>query len=565
MAALHGRKLCLDVEHANFADYVKPADLRQDRFVPGPRVPLERATTTFDGFVRTAGRGAGTRNYLVLLPLSSRLNAFARALEQALRARPDGAAAPGGGLDGVVALPHTEDGLRAGNHHHHHSASTSTNNSATATAANHAHLLRTLVGLLVHPNVGAAIVLEAADDAERSSSEPSSSSSSGPVCFSTIQNAANELGHGERLSATPYKVISLKLHEFGAELQQAAETAASLLRPLREAKRQPCAASALVVAQQCGGSDAFSGTAANPLLAEASRMLVEAGGTALLAETDELIGAEQYVLQSVADFATAERFTKLVARFHHYAADHHTSAEGNPSGGNMLRGLYNIALKSLGAAMKRHPKVRLERVVEYGERLPPPRGDEEAERVWEAAAARAATEASAAPLPAFRGCIGPGYCFMDSPGNDLESIAGQVASGCNLIYFSTGNGSITNFPFVPTIKIISTTRRYQLMKQDMDIDAGDQSKTPEERAEHLFEVTLKVASGMRTRGEAAGHYQLQIWRNWIEGEVTPEPPPSPFPPPSKPASVTVSTTSSPPSTLYVPPQHDPPSRCSSRL
>ena len=109
--------------------------------------------------------------------------------------------------------------------------------------------------------------------------------------------------------------------------------------------------------------------------------------------------------------------------------------------------------------------------------------------------ARAATEASAAPPPAFRGCIGPGYCFMDSPGNDLESIAGQVASGCNLIYFSTGNGSITNFPFVPTIKIISTTRRYQLMKQDMDIDAGDQSKTPEERAENdaAFQPLVEAA------------------------------------------------------------------------
>ena len=51
------------------------------------------------------------------------------------------------------------------------------------------------------------------------------------------------------------------------------------------------------VAQQCGGSDAFSGTNANPLVAEASRLLVAAGGTALLAETDELIGAEPCALR----------------------------------------------------------------------------------------------------------------------------------------------------------------------------------------------------------------------------------------------------------------------------
>ena len=70
-----------------------------------------------------------------------------------------------------------------------------------------------------------------------------------------------------------------------------------LLPELRAMRRERCAASSLVVAQQCGGSDAFSGTASNPLLAEASRMLVQAGGGALLAETDELIGAEQYALR----------------------------------------------------------------------------------------------------------------------------------------------------------------------------------------------------------------------------------------------------------------------------
>ena len=65
-----------------------------------------------------------------------------------------------------------------------------------------------------------------------------------------------------------------------------------------------------------------------------------------------------------------------------------------------------------------------------------------------------------------------GFYFMDSPGNDLESIAGQVASGCNMIYFITGNGSITNFPFVPTVKIVTTTGRFKLLEKDMDVNAG---------------------------------------------------------------------------------------------
>ncbi len=137
------------------------------------------------------------------------------------------------------------------------------------------------------------------------------------------------------------------------------------------------------------------------------------------------------------DLATARKFLNIIARFKERAAWHGHTAEGNPSGGNKYRGLYNIVLKSIGAAMKKNPDVRLDYVIDYGERM---------------------TQG--------------GYYFMDSPGNDLESIAGQVASGSNLIFFITGNGSVTNFPFVPTIKIVTTTERYRLLSYDMDVNAG---------------------------------------------------------------------------------------------
>ncbi|MEZ4669580.1 MAG: UxaA family hydrolase [Anaerolineae bacterium] len=138
-------------------------------------------------------------------------------------------------------------------------------------------------------------------------------------------------------------------------------------------------------------------------------------------------------------------------------------------------------LKSLGAAAKRHPDVPLDYAIEYGERM-----------------------------------AEPGFYFMDSPGNDLESVAGQVASGCNMIFFVTGNGSITNFPFVPTIKFVTTTERFQLLAEDMDINAGaylDGTPMPELGAATL-DYTIAVASGQRSVGEKAGHAQVQIWRDW---------------------------------------------------
>ncbi len=108
---------------------------------------------------------------------------------------------------------------------------------------------------------------------------------------------------------------------------------------------------------------------------------------------------EAYVLKNVRNREVAEKFLAMSERFKTWTHRHGHSAEGNPSGGNLFRGLYNIAIKSIGAARKRHPDVRLDHVIEYAEPM---------------------TEA--------------GFYFMDSPGNDPESIAGQVASGANLIY-----------------------------------------------------------------------------------------------------------------------------------
>jgi altronate dehydratase len=232
---------------------------------------------------------------------------------------------------------------------------------------------------------------------------------------------------------------------------------------------------------QCGGSDAFSGISANPLVGLLSRDLVAHGGSANLAETDELIGAESYILQNVRELETAKAFLATIDRFQQWAARHGHSAEGNPSGGNMYRGLYNITIKSIGAARKKDPATRLDYVIDFGE-----------------------------PMPK------PGFYFMNSPGNDLESIAGQVASGCNLILFATGNGSITNFPFVPTIKFMTTTPRFELVRNEMDFNAGRHldGEPLEALGQEAFTLMLQVASGESSAGERAGHSQVQLWREW---------------------------------------------------
>lgn len=192
-------------------------------------------------------------------------------------------------------------------------------------------------------------------------------------------------------------------------IQQAVDVALSSQRSV-----QPV--SSLCLALQCGGSDAFSGVTANPLQGAVAEYVILRGGSAVLAETDELIGADSYILHRVASREVVKEFQAMQAHYEAEANIHGVSAQANPSGGNFYRGLYNIALKSLGAAMKKPEDIRLEGVLKYSERIN-------------------------------NRCHG--YYFMDSPGNDIESVTGQVAGGCNIIMFSTGNGSITNFPFVP--------------------------------------------------------------------------------------------------------------------
>ena len=212
-----------------------------------------------------------------------------------------------------------------------------------------------------------------------------------------------------------------------------------------------------------------------------AKEVIRYGGSANLAETDELIGAEAYVLDKVERIDIARKFLSKVERFKEWVGWHGQTAEGNPSGGNKYRGLYNIYLKSLGAAAKRHPDVPLHDVIDYSQRM-----------------------------------TSGGFYFMDSPGNDLESIAGQVASGCNMIFFITGNGSITNFPFVPTIKIVTTSARYELLSKDMDVNAGEylDGAPMADLGARTLDLTIAVAGGQPSVGERAGHFQAQIWRDW---------------------------------------------------
>ena len=236
-------------------------------------------------------------------------------------------------------------------------------------------------------------------------------------------------------------------------------------------------ASKLRLALQCGGSDAWSGVTSNPALGVAADMLVAQGGTAVLAETPEIYGAEHLLLGRAISDTVADKLRDRLAWWEHYTEINGGSLDNNPSPGNKRGGLTTILEKSLGAVAKSGQSPLVD-VLRYGESIRT-----------------------------------PGFQFMDSPGFDPVSVTGQIASGCTIVCFTTGRGSAFGSKPSPTIKLGSNSRLYARMPEDIDINCGpvlDGTITLEEMGERVFRSILEVASGKPSKSEELGLGDLEF-------------------------------------------------------
>jgi len=245
----------------------------------------------------------------------------------------------------------------------------------------------------------------------------------------------------------------------------------SMLPEVNKASRQECPASALMLALQCGGSDAWSGITANPALGYAADLLVKQGGTAVLAETPEIYGAEHLLTRRATSPEVATRLMDRIQWWQTYVNKHDGSLDNNPSPGNKLGGLTTILEKSLGAVAKGGTSP-LAGVYHYAQSVD---------------------------------CNG--FVFMDSPGYDPASVTGQVAGGCNLVSFTTGRGSTFGCKPAPSLKIATNTDMYNQLEDDMDINAGSIVTAGDSVADvgqRIYDTLLQVASGEKTLSEQHG-------------------------------------------------------------
>lgn len=310
-------------------------------------------------------------------------------------------------------------------------------------------LNRTLAGWIRHPNVVGAVVV-------------------GLGCEGTTFESMLAAGAGaERLVVR--KVGIQDAGGTSAAIAAATRAVREVLDALPRFARVPLPASELALALNCGGSDGLSGLTANPALGVASDALVAQGGCVALAEIPECHGAEGLLAARAAGDDVRRKLAEVFDWWHRYSARHGVTLNDNLAPGNIAGGISTIVEKSLGAV----------------------------------------TKAGTSPLQDVLGYAEPfrtaGFVLVNTPGFDPVSVTGLVASGANLVAFTTGRGSVYGCAIAPTLKIATNTSLFRRMPDDMDLDAG--AAVHEGVAAvgaRVFERLLAVASGEATCSERLG-------------------------------------------------------------
>ena len=224
---------------------------------------------------------------------------------------------------------------------------------------------------------------------------------------------------------------------------------------------------------------------ANPALGSAVDLLVRNGGTAILSETTEIDGAEHLLTRRAVSPEVAAALIERIDWWKDYTARTGDVIDNNPSPGNKAGGLTTILEKSLGAQAK-GGTTNLMGVYKYAQ-----------------------------PIDQH------GFVIMDSPGYDPASVTGQVASGANVVCFTTGRGSAFGFKPTPSLKLATNTELFERQNDDMDINCGtiaDGTETLVQKGEEILQRVIATASGEQTKSEELG-YGDNEFTPWIVGAM----------------------------------------------
>jgi altronate hydrolase len=407
-----------------------------------PVTAISPVKRTFQGYLRPDGR-VGTRNAIAVISTVNCSASTSRLITQ--RIRESGILKEFPNVDDVFAVTHKGGcGFPFEGH-------------------DFRVLERVLAGFATHPNVAAYLIVGLGCEGTYPAHLVESQD--------LVVLAATPVGAGG--GRTVMRPQMLTIQETGGiskTVEAAVEGVRKLLPEANAWHRTEQPASKIVLGLECGGSDGNSGITANPALGVAADTLVAQGGTAVLAETTEVYGAEHLLTRRAVTREVGEKLVQKLKWWEWYAGVFGGEINNNPSPGNKNGGLTTIFEKSLGAAAKAGSTALVD-VLDYAEK-----------------------------------CDKPGLLMMDTPGLDPHCTTGLVAGGCNVLVFTTGRGSVLGLKPTPCIKVTTNTPLYKRMIDDMDFDAGTvlSGESVESVGQRMFETILEVASGKPTKSEAAG-------------------------------------------------------------
>jgi len=317
---------------------------------------------------------------------------------------------------------------------------------------------RTLVNTAKNPNVGGVLV----------------------VGLGCEQIQADDLVREIEKTGKPVEKVVIQEEDGGTPA--AIEKGVRLLRKMAEEvlsqRPEEVDMSNLVLGVECGGSDATSGLASNPVVGYVADRVVDLGGTVILSETPEMIGAEDILANRAVSREVGERIVRTVRRWVELAASYNVDLVGTqPAPGNIAGGISTIEEKSLGAIIKGGSRP-VQGMVDYAEEV-----------------------------------RGKGLWLMDTPGYDIMSVVGMVAGGATLVIFTTGRGTPTGNPIAPVIKVTANPQTARKMRENIDFDASTVTlgqETIEQAGERLFRLVIDVARGKPTRAELLGFREFMI-------------------------------------------------------
>lgn len=263
------------------------------------------------------------------------------------------------------------------------------------------------------------------------------------------------------------------MHQVGSyskTIEKGVELVEKLKEGAAKVERIEADYSKLILGLECGGSDPTSGFSSNTVLGLVSDEVVGAGGTAILSETVEAIGAEHILRARGKTPEIGDKIYNAIIDWerNRFAESGRSVRLGNPSPGNKAGGITTISEKSLGCIHK-SGSYQFDDCCEYGQWIDK-----------------------------------PGLYFLNAPSFDVLNVTALVASGATLVAFTTGLGNPIGNPVAPVVKITGNHDTALALDEIIDLDTSatiSGEKTLAELAETMSDLFAEICSGKKTKAE----------------------------------------------------------------